>query len=44
MDKTAWLLLALAVVVLVLGLWSIFSEALWDVVGFFETLFYPTLS
>ncbi len=44
MDKTAWLLLSLAVVVLVLGLWSIFSDTLWVLVCYLETLLYPTIS
>ncbi|WP_156124030.1 Ecr family regulatory small membrane protein [Enterobacter sp. Bisph1] len=44
MDKTAWLLLALAVVVLVVGMWSIFSETLWVLVSCLETMLYPTIS
>ncbi|PDO82483.1 Ecr family regulatory small membrane protein [Kosakonia pseudosacchari] len=44
MDKTALILLLLAVVVLVVGLWSIFSETLWVVASFLETLLYPTIS
>lgn len=43
MSKTEIALLCLVMLVLLFGIWFVFSDQLWTLVGYLETLIYPTV-